>query len=125
MNNTSYEFLKKGMDTAALRQSAISSNIANVNTPGYKVNKVEFESRLQGVLDGTGLVRTDEGHMYPGGVTGLDPVMEKRTNTSVKDDGNNVDIDYEMAELSANNIYYDALVSQLNAKYAMMRSVLR
>ncbi|WP_205617888.1 flagellar basal body rod protein FlgB [Atopococcus tabaci] len=125
MNNMSYGILKKALDTASLRQETISSNIANVNTPGYKVNKVAFESHLKQALDGTGLVRTDDGHMHIGGSDTLDPTVHKRTNTSVKDNGNNVDVDYEMAELAANNIYYDAVVSQLNAKYAMMRTVLK
>lgn len=125
MDNVSYGLLKKALDTAALRQETISSNVANVNTPGYKVNKVEFESYLTDALEGTGLSRTNEAHMNHGGTSGLDPTIQKRTNTSVKDNGNNVDIDFEMSELAANNIYYDAVVSQVNAKYDMMRTILK
>lgn len=124
MNNT-YELLKSGLNVSALRQETISSNIANVNTPGYKVNKVSFETHLKDALQGTGLYRTQSGHMHPSNNNPLNPKVEKRSNSDVQDNGNNVDIDYEMAELAANNLYYDALVSQINAKYQMMRSVIK
>ena len=124
MNNT-YELLKSGLNVSALRQETISSNVANVNTPGYKVNKVSFETHLKDALQGTGLHRTQSGHMHPSNNNSLNPKVEKRSNSSVQNNGNNVDIDYEMAELAANNLYYDALVSQINAKYQMMRSVIK
>lgn len=124
MDNT-YQLIKSGLDVSALRQETISSNIANVNTPDFKVNKVEFETHLTNALQGTGLNRTQSGHMHPSNNNPLNPKIEKRTNTSVKDNGNNVDIDYEMAELSANNLYYDALVSQVNSKYNMFRNVIK
>lgn len=124
MNHT-YELLKSGLDVSALRQETISSNIANVNTPNYKVNKVAFETHLKDALHETGLHRTQNGHMHPSDNNPLNPKVEKRITTNVQDNGNNVDIDYEMAELASNNLYYDALVSQVNAKYNMMRSVIR
>ena len=52
-------------------------------------------------------------------------IVVKQNNASVKDNGNDVDIDFEMAELAANNIYYDSVISQLNAKYKMMRNVIQ
>ena len=46
MSNLNYELLKNALDASSLRQEAISSNIANVNTANYKVNQVVFESLL-------------------------------------------------------------------------------
>lgn len=123
--DSTYHLIKKGLDVSALRQETISSNISNVNTPGYKVNKVEFETHLANAFQGTGLDITQNGHMHTSNINPLSPRVEKQTNTSVKENGNNVDIDYEMAELSANNLYYDALVSQINAKYNMVKNVIR
>lgn len=120
-----YQLIKSGLDVSSLRQETISSNIANVNTPGFKVNKVAFETHLNDALQGSGLQRTQAGHMHSSNSNPLAPRVTKRTETSVKDNGNNVDIDYEMAELAANNLYHDALVSQINAKYKMMQSVIK
>ncbi|MDD5090603.1 MAG: flagellar basal body protein, partial [Candidatus Wallbacteria bacterium] len=38
--------LEKGLDVAALRHQVITQNIANVNTPGYKLKDVSFEDQL-------------------------------------------------------------------------------
>lgn len=117
-----YDLMKTALNVSALRQETISSNISNINTPGYKANRVAFEEHLQAASEGTSLKRTHDKHFD---TLTNGPIVQKRNNTSVQDNGNNVDIDYEMAELSANNIYYDAIVSQLNAKYSMFRTVLK
>ncbi len=46
MNHTQYGVLKNALNASSMRQKAISGNIANVNTPGYKVNKVELLENL-------------------------------------------------------------------------------
>lgn len=117
-----YDLLKTALDVSSLRQKTISSNLSNVNTPGFKSNRVVFEERLKSAANGTALNRTHQQHMD---IQSNTPIVQRRNNMSVQDNGNNVDIEYEMAELSANNIYYDAVVSQLNAKFAMTRTVIK
>lgn len=118
-----YNLLKGALDASSLRQKVISSNISNINTPNYKTNRVIFESHLKNAIGGIELQHTNKGHIYLENACSAEIV--KQNNTYVKDNGNNVDIDFEMAELSANNIYYDSLVSQLNAKYQMMRNIIQ
>lgn len=117
-----YSLLKTGLDVSAIRQEFISSNISNVNTPGYKAKKVAFENVFNQALNGAGLTRTHNKHFN---INTKNRVVTQEDNTSVQDNENNVDIDYEMAELATNNIYYDAMVSQLNAKYSMTRTVMK
>ncbi len=109
MSDYSYDLIKKGLDVASLRQKIVSSNIANINTPDYKVNKVEFEEYL---------AKAKNNGKLP------EPVVKKRTGTSINENGNNVDIDLEMTELAANEIYYSVLISQLNAKLSNMNYVI-
>ncbi|WP_234970196.1 flagellar basal body rod protein FlgB, partial [Carboxydothermus pertinax] len=45
-----YNLLKLGIDAATKRQQAIAHNIANVNTPGYRREKVVFEEKVQEFL---------------------------------------------------------------------------
>lgn len=116
--------IKNAMDAAQLRQEMISSNIANVNTEGYKVNKVEFESLLQDATNGVNMKTTNQRHFGGENLSDVVPRVEKRTGTTVKDNGNNVDIEVEMLDQSTNSIYYDALVNQLNTQYAMLKSVI-
>ena len=122
--DSTYNLMKTALDAASMRQEMISSNIANVNTDGYKVNKVEFESILDDVSNGGTMKTTNDLHIGFERLNEVTPVVSKRTNTSVKENGNNVDIDTEMAEEASNSIYYNGLVTQLNAKYGMLRNVI-
>lgn len=124
MNDFSYDLIKKGLSVSALRQKAISSNIANVNTPNYKVNRVEFEKLLSEASNGLNMKKTDSMHFGAENVKDIEPVMEKREGTSMRDDGNNVDIDLEMTELAANDIYYNVLIQLLNTKLSKMNYVI-
>lgn len=117
--------LRNALDASSMRQDAISNNIANVNTPGYKAQKVEFENLLDQAMSGNGMQRTHDRHFGVAGLNGVQPQTVRREGTSIRDDGNNVDVDLEMSELAANNIYYNALSTQLSSKYSMVRSVLR
>ncbi|MER1955178.1 MAG: flagellar basal body rod protein FlgB [Desemzia incerta] len=119
-----FGLIKNALNAAELRQEMISSNIANVNTDGYKVNKVEFESLLDSASNGFALTKTDDQHFGIADLTDVQPIVSKRTNTSIKDNGNNVDIEVEMMDQSENSLYYNALVAQLNTKYSMLNSVI-
>lgn len=116
--------IKNALNASELRQEMISSNIANVNTADYKVNKVEFESLLQNAADGFSMTKTDDQHFGIGNLTDVQPIVGKRENTIVKDNGNNVDIEVEMMDQAQNSLYYNALVTQLNSKYSMLNSVI-
>jgi flagellar basal-body rod protein FlgB len=124
MSDTSYQLIKKGLDVSSLRQKTISSNIANVNTPNYKVNKVEFEEQLQKAIRGVSLIKTNELHFGASKTSEVEPIVKKRTNTTYNDNGNNVDIDIEMTELAANEIYYSALTQIINAKLSSLNYVI-
>ena len=119
-----YDLIKKTLDVSSLRQSTISSNIANLNTPDYKVNKVEFEKYLSEAKNGIALQKTNSMHFGVDNIRDIKPVIEKRTTTSVNDNGNNVDVDMEMTELAANEIYYSTLIQQLNSRLSNFNYVI-
>lgn len=120
-----YNLLKGALDASAMRQEMISSNISNVNTPGYKAKRVEFEETLKSVMDGSGMKRTHDNHFGVSDVSSVAPEIKAQTGNRINEDGNNVAIDTEMAELSANAIYYQALSTQMSTHYNNIRSVLR
>ena len=122
MSDYSYELVKKGLDMSSLRQRTTSSNIANINTPNYKVNKVEFEEYLKQAGDNIALKTTNQRHIGP--KKDAVAVVRKRENTTFNENGNNVDIDVEMTELAANEIYYSVLISQLNARLGNLNYVI-
>lgn len=120
-----YGVLKNALDASSMRQEMISTNISNVNTPGYKAKRVDFEDALKGAMSGSTMKSTHANHFGVSDVTDVTPEIKAQTGTRVNEDGNNVAIDTEMAELSANAIYYQALSTQMNNYYNSIRSVMR
>lgn len=128
MNNVSnsenvYGLLKKGLDASSIRSKVIANNIANINTKGYKRYNVSFEENLQDSMDRLELKTSDERHIQDGSTYG-DIEIKKDTSSSMREDGNNVDIDNEMANQAANTLMYNALISQVNSRIAMERYVI-
>ena len=111
----------------ATRQRVISSNVANIDTPGFKGAEVNFESRLKEALNRQGkptLVGTHPSHLSGGGAQ-LDEVVEvaPTNNTTLRNDGNNVDIDREMAKLAETTIAYSALSQVMASRLAFWRTI--
>lgn len=50
--------------------------------------------------------------------------IEQDTSRSMREDGNNVDIDNEMTNQAANSLMYNALISQVNSRIALERYVI-
>ncbi|GAA0486386.1 flagellar basal body rod protein FlgB [Alkalibacterium sp. m-11] len=117
--------IKNALNASSMRQEMISSNISNVNTPGYKAKRVEFEDVLKKTMDGSAMRSTHDNHFGVSDLSAVSPQIKEQTGNRVREDGNNVAIDTEMAELSANAIYYQALTTQLSNHYGTIRSVLR
>ena len=124
MNDINYNLLRNALNAASTRQEVISSNISNVNTDNYKVGQVQFESLLDQANQGLSMKQTNDMHIGYDDLDQIDPLVTKRTDTAVKENGNNVDIDMEMANQAQNSLYYNALVTQLNAKYGLLNTAI-
>lgn len=127
------DVLSRTLDALALRQRVTANNVANVDTPGFKGSEVRFEEVLQRAL-GTqssgaqlAMARTDAGHLMAGGVTGLDlqPRVVELNNLTLRNDGNNVDIEREMAALAQTQLEYNALTEAISRRMAMHAMVAR
>jgi len=123
-----FTILQKALDASWLRNQVISNNIANVDTPNYKAYKVEFEELLRDAMKKTGTRAniTNPRHIPIGNdsLEVIKPRIVRDTGTSIRMDGNNVDIDVQQASLANNTIMYQALVDQLSAKLARLKMVI-
>ncbi|WP_312542366.1 flagellar basal body rod protein FlgB [Enterococcus sp.] len=109
-----YELLKTALNVSSQRAELISSNIANVNTDGYKAKRIVFESELKQALETNGSTAASQ----------VKPQITENASTSIKDNGNNVDLEVEMLDQAANGLYYSALTAQVNGRLQMMNMVL-
>lgn len=129
LENPTVGTLQRGMEAASLRQEVISHNIANVNTPHFKKSDVIFEDLLAKELDAANsnampLIRTHGRHMPIGAGEPVTAKVELQDTTTMRVDGNNVDIDIEMATLAKNNLYYNALARQIGGYFQGLKSVM-
>lgn len=134
--NKTVQSLEKGLEAASLRHQVIANNLANVNTPGFKRSRVDFEGELKKFLESEApgalsLAATQPGHLgFPGSLApGVEsPRAELRVvsenSTTMRNDGNNVDLETEMVLMSENSIWYGALTRQIAAKFAGLRYVI-
>lgn len=103
------------------RSRHLAENIANVNTPGYKRQDVEFMAELADALDSSGGSRSRR----------VDEVLSSTAREVVEDklfyrvDKGGVDIDREMAEFAKNSLYSSAMSSFLADKIRMYKQVIR
>jgi len=128
--SSSYQkVMEKALSASALRNQAISNNIANVNTPGFKRSDVEFEGVLAQALDNKNklsLTATNAQHFSGNdSTTGTAPNTFTSTENTMRIDGNNVDIDAEMANIAKNTIYYNAIAHQLSRYFSNLKSAIR
>jgi len=126
--HTSAPAVRASLDASAMRLKAISNNIANVNTPGYKRIEVDFESELRKALNPQVLqgARTDNGHMNIGrpDLGTVRPQAYRPNDPTLPGQVNNVDIDMEMAKLAENQILFQAGVKFLSERSAVLRSAI-
>lgn len=116
--------LDKAADASWTRKSVIDNNIANVDTPGYKRQEVDFESVLKREL-GDYKYESLNSKINHVNLSNLHAdTYTDYANYSYRMDGNNVDIDVEETELASKQIKYEALTSSISSEFARMKAVI-
>jgi flagellar basal-body rod protein FlgB len=114
-------YLQAAMSGLAARQRAIANNVANVDTPNFKASEVRFEDALKSAI-------SQRSPGSPADQSTLNAAASRTTlvdATSLRGDGNNVDIDREMAMLSETNLTYSALTQVMTTRLGILRSVIK
>lgn len=117
--------LGKGLDVSWLKNQVITNNIANVDTPNFKSSSVSFEQAFKTALaqDGIAAKKTRDGHRDFSSQS-IQATVQTNANTSEGLDGNNVDIDYENAELAKNTILYNTLIEQVSSEFRKLKAAI-
>ena len=124
---TGLEALSKAMSLREKAHQYIAANVANVDTPGYKAEHLDFERELQDALGynreyHVKLVRTHSRHL-PARGAGLDDVEGRVLKDEMprRNDGNSVDIDKEMAMLAENQLMHDSYAQGISSTLSMLK----
>lgn len=119
--------LDKAADASWLRETAITNNLANVDTPGYKRQDVDFQSVLKRELGHSKYTSLDKKMRELNGDLGSlnVSVYTDSSNYSYRLDENNVDVDTENVELASEQIKYQALTSSITSQFKRMSTVIK
>ena len=109
--------LEKMLDVSSVKHKVIANNIANVNTPGYKKMEVSFADQLEKALNESSMNKFDT--LQPKIV-----ISKEDTSETVRNDGNNVDMDKEVSSLVKNTLTYSIYTQLLAKKYEGIKSAI-
>lgn len=134
LDGTTMTVLTKALSASRLSHDVMAHNLANVETPGFKRSEVLFSDRLAaavaaqaGASDSLQGITTNARHLPIGEPDSLDSVQPQvvvRAEQSLRQDGNNVDLDSEMVKLSENTLLYQALAQVVRSRLAQLRTVI-
>jgi flagellar basal-body rod protein FlgB len=105
--------LEAAMRGSMERQTLLTNNLANVDTPGYQREDVNFQSSLRNAMqsgDETGL-----------STMGFQPVTE---TAATRADGNGVNAEQESAQLSENALLYQTLTQVAASREGILLSAM-
>lgn len=118
LTDTTSASLARALDGYALRQRVIANNIANAETPGFTRSAVSFESQLRAVLeDGDSGKTVDE-------INNVAISSSEDDTNPAKPDGNNVNMEQEMAEMTKAGLSYRAATTLIELKGSMLKTAI-
>jgi flagellar basal-body rod protein FlgB len=106
--------LRVALTGLAQRQRVIANNISNIETPGFRAGRVQFEAALRTAVDSGS----------PEQIGGVAPATEQSLEPT-RLNGNNVNLDTETLSNVDTNLRYQLILKALDGKYSTMRTVIR
>ena len=114
-----FDVTQKSLEVALhgteLRQQVVANNLANVNTPVFTRSDVEFGPALAEALQFSGTNSA---------VGGVSPVVKTDNQSTMRADGNNVDVDREATYLAQTQLQYSALMAVVTKNLTTMSSII-
>ena len=128
LNGPVLNVLQKELNASNLRQQVLSNNLANIDTPNFKRSDVDFQAVLNDALgqkSGDLSLKLTSLRHIPGVAEGDGSGIVTDRTTSLRNDGNNVDVDREMSNVAENGLYYNSLTHTISSQLGLLRMVIK
>lgn len=113
--------LAKTLDGCATRDRVLAHNIANAETPGFTRADVSFEEAISAALSSSDNRPTAQ----LDALSRVEPTVQDDLQTPRRPDGNNVEMEREMAALAENSLQFDSTAQMLAMKLRVLRLAIR
>lgn len=105
-------WLSRVLDLSSARGELVMSNMANIDTPGYRTRDLDFRRELE---------RLGEG---PFAEAGLAPAVRTVQGLVERPDGNNVSLEREGLLLADTQLRFNAAVQLLRDRFKILNSAI-
>ena len=114
--------LTRGLELASRRHEVLTKNVANLETPGYRARDVSFDDYLSAMRPAA----ADAGMPAPLSLAGADAESHVvyASDGAAREDGNDVNLDRQMARLAENTLFNHTLVNLLTARFNQMKQAI-
>lgn len=130
------DLLERGMNNSIFKRKVISDNIANADVPHFKRSEVIFESMIKRAVESEKIEAikevptqiSDERHIQffkPLDYRGVQSKANIDYLTTMRADGNNVDVEKEVVEASNSQMQYMMMSERINQNYRDLKQVMR
>lgn len=127
--NQMIQTMDLSLSLASRRQALIASNLANLDTPGYRTRDFSFEGAMKAALNGqkqpTSLSTTHPMHLQGGSSGVLPPTTDALQPSAERNDGNDVSLDRENMLLARTQINYQAASTFMQVELRKLYSVIK
>ncbi len=120
MDGISLSLLNKDLDGLWAKQRAITNNISNSETPGYKSESISFEGELKKILSDSPSTASE----LTKAIRDAKVTRTVSQDQSLRADGNNVDLEAENVELARTQLNYLASLQQVSDQFTRLRCVI-
>jgi len=125
--NDTINAMEAYMTRLSQRQQIVASNLANIDTPGFKTKDMSFHATMQELLSDNSInLRTERPEHNPG----MMPTFQQAQvfevqGLSSREDQNNVDLDREMLKLGETSFGYSMITQMVRGKFRTIASSIK
>ena len=130
-DSTTIPVLQEVVNFSQARHTILAGNIANMDTPGYKVRDLsveDFQSRLQQAVEMRHQPPSSSEELSPGeiGLSGAEPLAEVAKNAKpiLHHDQNNVGIEHQVTEMVKNQMQHNMALSIMVQQFHLLQTAI-
>lgn len=112
LNSAPLLLLERYLDVTTMRQTLVTTNLANIDTPGYHTRDVDFRGELQRAINGEDTSLTS-------------PFVMPVRGLIARPDGNNVSVDREAMLLAEVQLQFKAATAVIRSQFAQLSTAIR
>lgn len=118
-----FNLVKTALKLRSFKHSLLSSNIANIDTPGYRRRDIPFEKIMESYLSKEGILKTTHPKHFVGSKKDLNELIKEHKEKTLGTP-NNVNLEEELVQLTENQLLYEATLRALSKELERLKEAI-